>query len=211
MDSFILGRLANQLSDAGEQDPLATTSATTNYEVLATIGGCNARKNILVTTIPYPMAIAGNDTAICYNTVAQLTGQSDGSTYAWSPSSTVDDPESLNTMAHPNQTTTYYLTVFDTKGCPKPGIDSILVFVDPKINAFAGNDTAVLIGQPLQMNASGGVQYAWSPGEFLSTTNISNPVAIFNVPSEGIKLPGFSNDAGRLPGICIYHSQSISI
>ncbi|MBX2921790.1 MAG: gliding motility-associated C-terminal domain-containing protein [Chitinophagaceae bacterium] len=43
--------------------------------------------------------------------------------------------------------------------------------------AKAGNDTIVAIGQPLQLQASGGKYYSWFPSSGLSDVSISNPVA----------------------------------
>jgi gliding motility-associated-like protein len=44
-------------------------------------------------------------------------------------------------------------------------------------NAFAGRDTTVAANQPVQLNATGGISYEWSPSFGLSATNIQNPVA----------------------------------
>jgi gliding motility-associated-like protein len=62
---------------------------------------------------------------------------------------------------------------------------------------FAGRDTAVITGQPLQLHATGGESYVWSPAINLSAANIPNPVAILNDPSTGIsyKVIGY-NEAG---------------
>jgi gliding motility-associated-like protein len=57
----------------------------------------------------------------------------------------------------------------------------------PKINAFAGNDTAIVVGQQLQFNASGGVRYQWIPGTNLSNTTISNPVATYTGNFDSIR------------------------
>ncbi|MEI9957572.1 MAG: PKD domain-containing protein [Ferruginibacter sp.] len=43
-------------------------------------------------------------------------------------------------------------------------------------NAFAGNDTIAAAGQPIQLNATGGLSYTWSPGNLLSNPTIANPV-----------------------------------
>jgi gliding motility-associated-like protein len=45
-------------------------------------------------------------------------------------------------------------------------------------NAFAGADTIVAAGQPIQLHGSGGIRYRWSPATGLSDPNIANPVAI---------------------------------
>ena len=47
-----------------------------------------------------------------------------------------------------------------------------------RIRAFAGNDTIAVVNQPLQLNASGGSHYEWSPHDFLSNPFIANPIAI---------------------------------
>ncbi len=44
-------------------------------------------------------------------------------------------------------------------------------------NAFAGNDTIAAVGQPIQLQASGGDLYKWTPQSGLNDANISNPVA----------------------------------
>jgi len=71
------------------------------------------------------------------------------------------------------------LHVADTLGCPKPVTDSILVKIIPKVNAFAGNDTAVVREQALQLNATGGTDYLWIPSFNLSDPHIANPVVTF--------------------------------
>jgi gliding motility-associated-like protein len=62
----------------------------------------------------------------------------------------------------------------------------VIVNVLPDILAFAGRDTAVITGQQLQMQASGGVKYQWTPATSLSNSAIANPVAIYNEPTTGI-------------------------
>jgi gliding motility-associated-like protein len=58
--------------------------------------------------------------------------------------------------------------------------------VQPEIIAFAGNDTSVVINQPLQLHATGGVLYEWLPATGLSADNIADPVAQFiSSPAEG--------------------------
>ncbi len=178
---------AGQLNNPLVQDPLAVTPTTTPYQVTAFIGGCSANGNIIVSTVPYPMANAGKDTTICYNTLVQLQAFTDGSSWLWTPSSSLSNAVSLNPVANPVSTVQYMFSAYDTRGCPKPGIDTLLVTVLPKILASAGEDTTVVIGQALQLNASGGDSYLWSPAFPLSAANIANPVAFFNEPSNGMR------------------------
>jgi gliding motility-associated-like protein len=48
------------------------------------------------------------------------------------------------------------------------------------VKAFAGNDTVAVIGQPLQLLATGGLNYSWSPTSFLNNGLIPDPVARLN-------------------------------
>jgi gliding motility-associated-like protein len=45
-------------------------------------------------------------------------------------------------------------------------------------DAFAGNDTIAAANQPIQLNATGGLSYEWSPFTGLSATDIFNPIAV---------------------------------
>lgn len=177
---------AGQLLDPTVKDPLAVTNTTTAYNVLVRLGGCSATANIIVTAIPYPQVNAGPDTSVCYNTPAFLHGVTNGNTWKWSPEGSLTNALSLNTMARPSKTTAYVLSSLDTRGCPKPGRDTVVVTVLPKMAVDAGNDTAVVLGQPLQLNGTGGENYQWSPPAYLSSPNIANPVALFSETSNGL-------------------------
>lgn len=169
--------------DPAVQNPFVVTSDTTDYYVTAIIGSCSTNENVRVNTVPYPLANAGDNLTICYNAPAQLHGETDGNSWQWSPVSTLLNATSLNPVAYPVRTTPYIFKAYDTRGCPKAGIDTVVVSVLPKIVPFAGRDTAVITGQPMQLNATGGESYLWSPAISLSSANISNPVAVFNESS----------------------------
>ncbi|MEO8403172.1 MAG: T9SS type B sorting domain-containing protein [Chitinophagaceae bacterium] len=179
---------AGQIIDPAVQNPSVITQASAPYHVLAVIGSCSANGNINVNTVPYPTAKAGADTLICYNTFAQLHAVTDGSSWQWTPASTLTDARSLTPVAHPVVPVTNYIFLsFDTRGCPKPGRDTVMVTMLPKIIPFAGHDTSVIVNQPLQLHASGGDHYVWSPNFGLSADNIADPVAIFGEPSNNVR------------------------
>ncbi len=175
------------LIDPTVKSPFAITdNPSTNFQVTAVIGGCSASDNVVVTTIPYPVVSAGSDFTICYNTIAQLKGNTNGSSWQWSPANLLNNPALLNPESYPPRTTNFILTAFDTKGCPKPSRDTIKVTVLPKINVSAGKDTAVIVNQPLQFNGSGGINYEWFPSTFLSAADVADPTGIFPNPSDGL-------------------------
>lgn len=175
------------------KNPLVISNNVSNtYQVTARIGGCSATGNIVVTTVPYPLVNAGADFSICNNTVAQLNGITNASSWKWSPANLVSNANILNPVSYPPRTTNYILTVFDTRGCPKPSRDTLSVTVLPKMKVFAGNDTAVIANQPLQLNATGGINYDWTPSTYLSAADIANPVAVFPFATTGIRYKLFA-------------------
>jgi gliding motility-associated-like protein len=177
---------ATTLDDASAKEPVATPQGATTYQVTAFISSCVASASITVTPIPYPKVNAGPDTLICYATDAQLHATTDGSSFTWTPAAFLKESNTLDPIATPASSMSYVLYAFDTKGCDKPGMDTVIVNVHPEIIAFAGRDTAVVINQPLQMQASGGVIYDWTPSSGLSADDISDPVAIYtSTPAEG--------------------------
>ena len=188
---------SNQLDNAFVPQPIATTNNATKYHLVANIGNCKTSADINVRTVPYPIAFAGNDTIICFGTTALLNASTDGSIFKWSPPEGVVNTNASFTKANPASTTTYIFSALDNKGCPKPGIDSVIVTVLPKIAAFAGHDTTIVINQPLQLNGSGGATYQWFPATSLSSSTVADPIAVFNQPSAGTKYKLIvTNEAG---------------
>jgi gliding motility-associated-like protein len=54
----------------------------------------------------------------------------------------------------------------------------VFVFV-AKIKASAGpSDTSVVLGQPLQLGASGSINYSWTPTTWLDNPLIRNPISL---------------------------------
>lgn len=187
---------AAQLIDPTEAQPLAISNADTRYSVVARIGSCVAEGSIMVNTVPYPLADAGEPQTICHNASTRLQGAIDGNSFLWAPTSSLQDANTLQPLAKPTTTTRYVLYAWDDKGCPKPGKDTVVITVRPDILPFAGNDTSVIVGQPLQLTATGGVRYNWEPSTGLSSTESPNPVAHYLNPSLGIRYKVLVYDEG---------------
>ncbi len=170
---------ATALSDPTVATPVANPQTTTQYTVLASISKkCMATDSIQIKVVPYPLANAGPDTTICFGKTAQFNASINGSSFLWSPVNSLFRYNTLTPVAGPQSTTIYTLSAYDTLGCPKPGIDSVIVTVLPPVDAYAGNDTSIVFNQPLQLNATGGVTYQWLPLTGLNNPGISDPVAI---------------------------------
>ena len=168
---------AATLDSSNIKSPTATPLNTTNYIVTGNIGKCQSTDAITIAVAQYPKAFAGNDIAICFNGIAQLKA-SGGSKYVWSPATFLSNPDISSPVSTPGTTITYSVTVTDTLGCPKPISDDVTVTVFPPIAADAGpRDTAIVLNQPLQLHATGGQFYLWSPSAGLSNPNVADPVA----------------------------------
>lgn len=144
------------------------------------------------------VADCGPDILLCKNDSVQL-GAPDTSgtlTFQWWPATGLSDPTAAQPWASPSTSTTYHLMVVDTtvhSSCDNT-IDSVRVtIVSPLLQrpvAFAGNDTVVCAGVPLQLgmaDTSGGAwAYAWSPSSGLNDPSVSNPAASLSASQQYI-------------------------
>jgi gliding motility-associated-like protein len=161
------------------KNPTAKPTVTTDYVVVGKISNiCFAQNTIRVKPVLYPNVVAP-DVSICFGKNAQLNA-SGGSIYNWSPrnfltNTTIHNPQAIN----PTSSVLYTLTVRDVLGCPKPAQKIVKLNV-VKIKANAGpRDTSVVLGQPLQLTASGGTDYLWLPdNRWLNRIDIYNPIAL---------------------------------
>ncbi len=145
---------------------------TTWYYVTVTlISGCTAVDSVKVNVNPLPVTSAFPDTTICFGENVTLTATG-GITYIWSTL----PPQITNIITvAPIDTTTFYVTVTDL-GCS--GVDSVIVNVNPLPLADAGLDPTICFGDSVQLLASGGTIYSWSPPTGLSAVDIPDPFAM---------------------------------
>lgn len=169
---------ASTLNNPNIKEPIARPVVLpTTYTVRANIGKCETVRSVTIDGSPYPTVNAGADSTICYGDEVQLNGSVGGSSFYWTPVSGLINPTTLTPIARPVRTTTYQLVTQGFLLCPKPARDTVVVFVVPPIKAFAGNDTAIVLGQPLQLFATGSTNYEWTPSFGLNNAFIQNPIA----------------------------------
>ena len=169
------------LSSTSIPDPVVAPVNTTTYYLTVTKDICLARDTITVAVLKAPVANAGPDSTICFGKTINLSG-SGGSSYLWMPSGAVTNPTLANAPVKPLQTSTYFLQVTDINGCKSLKYDTVVITITPPIQAFAGTDTMVAIGQPLQLMGmdlgnSGASVYTWTPSLGLNDPTIPDPVA----------------------------------
>lgn len=170
---------APDFKNARLKNATASPKTTTTYTVNVNLGKCGATDQITVTTVPYPPLKASADTVICFGDSIQLIATG-AEGYRWSPPSFVSNNTIPNPMVSPRSSTAFIVAGTERKGCPKASFDTIRVRVIPKVFAHAGRDTSIVIGQPLQLTATGGTLYQWSPSTGLSNRLIPNPIANLN-------------------------------
>lgn len=156
--------------------PMAFPSATTTYNIeIEGETGCVIHDQIEVVVNNIPNASAGNDIDLCVGFSTTLIA-SGGSSYEWSPSEGLSDPNIATPVANPIILTNYTVTVTDNNGCTDS--DEMLVSVYPLPTIQVNQDSFFICGTgTAQFEVTGGTQYAWSPGAGLSATNIPNPIA----------------------------------
>lgn len=163
------------------KNPIASPTDTTKYFLTAKWGICQRRDSITINILHKPVAYAGKDTTICFKTNATLKGRalnvSGGVNYSWAPPDSLNTPNAASTIARIDTTRKFTLTVTDNYGCNFSVTDSMWVFMQAPVKAFAGNDTNAILGKPHQMLGNGGTNYLWSPASPLNNPFIGNPLA----------------------------------
>jgi gliding motility-associated-like protein len=77
-----------------------------------------------------------------------------------------------------NANGTYKVKLFATAaatGCYDGKLEKNIIIYGT--NAFAGNDTIAAAGQPVQLHATGGLSYTWSPANLLNDATSATPLA----------------------------------
>ncbi|MBI3140178.1 MAG: choice-of-anchor L domain-containing protein [Sphingobacteriales bacterium] len=110
---------------------------------------------------------AGTDTSLCEGSSYQLNASSNGSRFVWTPAASLQNAASLNPMASPAASTTYFVTA-STGICSRS--DSVTINVWPAPVANAGSDLSDCFGKVIQLNGSGGVRFSWRPAVYFTTS-----------------------------------------
>ncbi len=102
------------LSDSSIANPLASPTTNTEYNLLIKNGPCEKSYKVKVNVDTIPHARAGADQFICSRQTLRLSGSgSDYNSYEWTPSASVDYPNSPDPLANPTETTQYILKAYN--------------------------------------------------------------------------------------------------
>ncbi len=138
---------------------------------------CSVTSNVIeaqVNGLPKEFSFSSNS-PVCEDTdlVFQLTG---GVTYTIAGPNGYADSTPVPHIYHPGLADSgwYYAKIISYGGCSIEDSTKVVV-VGPDIKV--GKSDSVCYGSPVQLSASGGVKYSWSPAIGLSAVNIPDPVA----------------------------------
>jgi gliding motility-associated-like protein len=137
--------------------------------------GCQVTTTATVTLQNNLSLTLNGDDQVCLGGSFTPTVTSNATTYSWSPTTGVSDPNVATPTITPTGTTTYTLTA--TLGvCTDQ--ESFTLTVAPGATANAGPDAFVLLGDSHQLSATASQgTYLWTPSAGLSSTTILNPLA----------------------------------
>jgi len=177
------------LSSTTLSNPFANPISNTVYTLTVTdqLSNCSASDQVLVTVNnTLPTANAGADGNItCVTNLNGITiGSSpiNGCSYSWSPITGLASSNSSSTVANPNTSQTYTITVTNNiNGCTSTDQVNVTVNkVTPSANAgvdFIKTCTANNNGSQIGTAAISGNNYSWTPALGLSNSTIANPTA----------------------------------
>jgi gliding motility-associated-like protein len=133
----------------------------------------------VIVTVEAPAVTAFPDTSVCPGSPVRLTAAGSlatgAFTYSWTPSAGLSDSTRFDPIALPSVTTNYIVTATTTHGCT--ATTSVLLNVFPGVNIGLTPDTTICPGASLQLQASGGFGYSWTPSQFLDNSLSSTPQA----------------------------------
>ena len=183
---------------------LSSLTQDMQYRVIVKSGVCPADTSSIAyvqfVDVPFPQATyAPADTTICYGTTAPLYASiTIGTSFNWTEISTLTNegngtidglPYVINATAKPQKTTPYVLSILNA-GCPNALLDTFMIRVYPQILVYAGNDTSVVVGEPLQLHAyssDSGDVFNWTPATDLNNPNIYDPVGVYGDDIDSIR------------------------
>ena len=162
------GLFANAAASSHTLSPIVTT---TYYLTATNAANCVKNDSARVVVSVLPIAQVVDDTTICYQSNLTLNGTGGTSNYWFNPLSA--SVQQINPYVFSADTTTRW--IFVAQNACGIDYDTILVKVS-RVYPTAGPDTTVCLEKPIQVFATGGVNYTWQPAWLFSNPNQANTV-----------------------------------
>jgi gliding motility-associated-like protein len=164
---------ATTLDDAAIDTPTATPDTTTTFTVVITSpDGCIVTDSLTVSVFDAPPLPILQDTTICFGTSVQLFA-TPADVYNWHPANGITTLDIGSPIVSPTEPTLFIVDLANACGALTDSAFVDIVFV----TADAWPDTLVCPGFPVQLGASGGVSYLWTPADGLTNDTVPDPLA----------------------------------
>ncbi len=166
-----------QISNIHVNNPFFSPDVPTQYQVSLTDQlGCINTDSVFIDVKTFVSVNAGNDTTICLGDTIHINTNSDALHYLWSPSTYLDHDTAKQPLAAPLLPSITYHVIANIGKCQSQ--DDVTIRTVPYPKPFAGKDTSICSGTSAYLQATGGNAYHWSPPDYLTNTDIPNPVVL---------------------------------
>lgn len=182
--------IRNGLSITNAQDTLYTARQTGNYRAIVTnSNGCTALSSIITVTVYIPTQITvtyNPSSQYCDSGLVSLSGNG-GVSYTWSDSITDGIPFTIFT------TDTFTVIGTDINGCRDTATATVVVSQKPNVDA--SDYVTICRGRSTVLNATGALNYSWSPTNGLGGVSTGDSVVAAPITTTLYTVTG-SNGAG---------------
>lgn len=157
-------------NEFGDTIRVSTTTNTT-LKLIGLTTGCKDSIIVPITIYPIPTVVANlnNTNPICAGFTNSVVGTGAASYYI-DPLYNVTQKKFDSFVLKPNQTTKYFIYGVSTNGCQSRDSFEIMVNPSPVIN-ITPSITTIDKGDSINITASGGASYLWTPTTFIRTAN----------------------------------------
>ncbi|MEI6348045.1 MAG: gliding motility-associated C-terminal domain-containing protein [Bacteroidota bacterium] len=169
------------LSGTTGSDVTANPSATSTYSIIGVTNGCSDTTTVNITIKPKPiMSITPISAQICFGASTPLSA-SGATDYTWTPTTALSPTTGSAITASPTTTTTY--TVHGTTNGCTDSIAAVVTVISNPAPQITPSTISICIGEQATLNASGGIDYTWSPAATLSSSSGNSVVATPTTPT----------------------------
>ncbi|HET6243383.1 MAG: gliding motility-associated C-terminal domain-containing protein [Bacteroidetes bacterium] len=162
------GNANSFLWSTGDTTSYISTSDPGIYWLKTSNEICTTIDTIIVKQFIYPKLSLEKEISLCQNNEYELNPKGENSLkYTWSTGET-------SMVINVNQEGFYWVEASNYCGTVKDSTEVRIKLIPP---VDAGKDTTILLGTSAQLNAIGGVKYAWNSESSLSCLNCASPNA----------------------------------
>ncbi len=162
------------LSATNIPNPIATPLSTTTYSVID-FNTCDADTLTVTVPVSTPLTTISPAITMCVGQETQLVATG-GTTYSWSPTTGLDNPNTANPVSSPSVTTLYTVNITTSDNClVQRTVQITIINNSPGGSIYPPID--ICEGTMTQLHSADGSTWTWIPASGLSNAFVQNPFA----------------------------------